>query len=272
MSTREEALKKTRSPEESLKEQGDLLRQMVEEAVRKVLDGTPPSGGKEISSALTATLQPPFLEPEEKGPVVLSQAEEDSRTWGPGINPVAVALKKINRTGGKGAVLFTSSLSGEGSSTVCTRVSKVLAQICSGNILLLDGNVRHPSIHKFFKTGAEPGLMDILTGKFRWEEAVRKSNRLNYYVLPSGGLVENPLFWLGSERMAELLALLKTEFEFVLLDAPPLLENAETELFLPWMEATVLVIKARRTPRETARRAANRLQGYKNFLGAVLNR
>ncbi|MEW6186993.1 MAG: CpsD/CapB family tyrosine-protein kinase, partial [Thermodesulfobacteriota bacterium] len=135
-----------------------------------------------------------------------------------------------------------------------------------------DGNVRHPTIHRFFKTEPEPGLLDILTGKLPWEKALRKSDRVNFYVLPSGSPAASPLFWLGSERMAELLALLKSEFEFVVIDAPPLLESAETELFLPWMEASVLVIKARRTGRETARRAVTRLQGYKNFLGAVLNR
>ncbi|MEW6184839.1 MAG: hypothetical protein AB1585_03765, partial [Thermodesulfobacteriota bacterium] len=139
MSTREEALKKARTPEENLKEQGELLRQMVEEAVRKVLDGADLSRRGEIAPLLNAPLQPPLPEQGQEVPAGLSLDGEGSLPWSQGINPVAVALKKRGRTGGKGAVLFTSSLPGEGTSLVCFRVSRVLAQISSGNILLLDG-------------------------------------------------------------------------------------------------------------------------------------
>ena len=271
MSTKEEALKKAREQREELMGRGESLRQVVEEAVRKALDGalySEEAGG--VSPAFTPPPEPPG---ERKVPAesLFFKEAEHSLWWYKGINSIAVNIKLTMGEGKKGAVLFTSSVSGEGTTTLCSHVSLTMARVSSAQVLLLDCNVQHPEIHKLFNTESVPGLTDILMEKTNWEEAIRKTNLKNYYVLPFGQPIQEPLSLLGSEAMEGLLNVLKTDFDFIFLDAPPILGSAEAEMIVPWVEAAVLVSKAHATRREVALRAVERIIRHREFMGAILN-
>ena len=191
--------------------------------------------------------------------------------WYRGIHSIAINIKRKVGEGKRGAVLFTSSVPGEGTTTLCSNVSLALARVWAGNVLLLDCNAQHPEIHKLFNTEPVPGLTDILMEKINWEEAIRKTNLKNYYVLPFGQSLQEPLPLLGSVAMEWLLNVLKTDFDFIFLDAPPILEGAGAEMIVPWVEAVVLIIKAHSTRREVVMRAAERIIRHKEFIGAILN-
>ncbi len=273
MSTKEEALKKAmEQKEEEIKGRGGSLQQVVEEAVRKALDGVlhPEESGGGASLSFST---PPESPPERKVPVetIFSKEAEHSLWWYKGINSIAVNIKMNIGEGKKGTVLFASSVSGEGTTTVCSNVSLALARICNGNVLLLDCNAQHPEIHKLFNAEPAPGLTDILLENINWEEAIRKTNLKNYYVLPFGQTLPEPLSLLGSEAMEGLLNVLKTDFDFIFLDAPPILGSAETEMIVPWVEASVLIVKAQSTRREVVMRAMERIIRHKEFMGAILN-
>ena len=188
------------------------------------------------------------------------------------IDSIAVRINTRIGEGKKGAVLFASSVSGEGTTTVCSNVALALTRICDGNILLLDGNARHPEIQALFDLDPFPGLTDVLLGNVPWEDAVRISDLKNFYILPFGQPLQQPLPLLGSEGMKELLNALKAEFDFILLDLPPILESPEAEMILPWVEASVLIIRARSTRKEIVRRAAERFISHRAFLGVVFNK
>jgi len=173
--------------------------------------------------------------------------------------------------GKKGAVLFVSSVSGEGTTTICANVARALARVSPGNVLLLDCNAQHPEIHKLFNTESGPGLIDILQGKSNWGDVIRRSTVKNFYILPFGQSISEPLSILGSGGMEELLTVLKANFDFILLDAPPILGSSEAEMIAPWVEAMVLVIKAQATRREVVLRAVERMVQYKEFMGAIFN-
>lgn len=271
MSTKEEALKKVMEQKESLKGQGDSLQKMVEDAVRKALDGVPYSAESGLSPRSFAPRMESYSEQRISVESVLPKETEHSLWWIRGINPIAIGVKRKMREGEGGAVLFASSVSGEGTTTICSNVSLSLAKGCPGKVLLLDCNAQHPEVHKLFNIETVPGLIDILTEKIRWEDAVRKSNLTNYYVLPYGQPVQEPLSILGSERMTGLLNVLKINFDFLFLDAPPILVSAEAEMIMPWVEAAVLIIKAHASRREVVKQAVDRLLEHKTFLGAVLN-
>jgi protein-tyrosine kinase len=271
LSTKEEALKKAREQKEELIGRGESLRQVVEEAVRKALDGalySEEAGGH--SPAFTTPPEPPR---ERKGPVesIFFKEVAHSSWWTKGVNSIAVNIKLTLGEGKKGAVLFTSSVSGEGTTTLCSHVSLTMARVSSGQVLLLDCNAQHPEIHKLFNTESAPGLTDILMEKTNWEDAIRKTNLNNYYVLPFGQPIQEPLSLLGSEAMEGLLNVLRTDFDFIFLDAPPILGSVETEMIVPWVEAAVLVIKAHATRREVALRAVERIVRHREFIGAILN-
>jgi capsular exopolysaccharide synthesis family protein len=272
LSTKEEALKKAMEQKEEIKGRGESLQRVVEEAVRRALDGA--LNPEETRGASLPFSTPPEPPPERKVPVetIFSKEAEHSLWWYKGINSIAINIKmNIGEGRGKGAILFASSVSGEGTTTLCSNVSLALARVSPGNVLLLDCNAQHPEIHKLFNAEPNPGLTDILMEKINWEDGIRKSNLKNYFVLPFGQPLQEPLSLLGSEAMEGLLNVLKTDFDFIFLDAPPILGSAETEMIVPWVEALVLIIKAQSTRREVVMRAVERIIRHKELLGAILN-
>lgn len=271
MSTMEEALKKAMEQKEEVRVRGDALQQIVEEAVRKALGGNPKTEETESSPRPFSNRTDSYADRKISVDEVYPKEGGHSLMWHQGINSIAINIKMKIGEGKKGAVLFASSVAGEGTTTICSNVARALAKIHSGNVLLLDCNVQSPEIHKLFRTEASPGLTDILLGKVNWEEAIRKSSVRNFFILPFGQSLPDPLALLGSEGMEGLLNVLKSEFDFIFLDMPPILASAEAEMIVPWVEASVLVIKAQATRREVVMRAVERLIQYKEFTGAVFN-
>lgn len=257
---------------EGLKGRVESLQQVVEKAVRKNLEEDlqpeEPGGGTSLSWETPAET---FLERKAPGETIFFKEPQHSLRWYRGIHSIAITIKRRVGEGKRGTVLFTSSVSGEGTTTLCSNVSLALARVWAGNVLLLDCNAQHPEIHKLFNTEPIPGLTDILMEKINWEEAIRKTDLKNYFVLPFGQSLPEPFPLLGSLAMEWLLNVLKTDFDFIFLDAPPVLEGAGAETIVPLAEAVVLVIKAHTTRREVVMRAAERIIHHKGFLGAILN-
>ena len=247
------------------------LEQVVEEAVRKALDGSLPLEEGKLSPRSFTVRRNTGRGNAFSGKPLLTGDSRQALWRSNEIDSIAGTIKMHLGERQKGAVLFTSSVSGEGTTTICSNVALALTKICPGNILLLDGNVRHPEIHTLFDLDPLPGLTDILSGKINWEDAVRISDLENFFILPFGEPLSAPLSLLGSEEMEQLLNDLKKEFDFILLDLPPVLESDEAVLIAPWMEALVLVIQARATRKEIVMRATERVIRHKGFLGAVFN-
>ena len=248
------------------------LQQAVEEAVRKALDGTLSLDGEDSSPRQSFTVRMNTAPGNAFSGAAFPSGNVEHPLWrSKEIDSIAINLKMQIGEGKKGVVLFTSSVTGEGTTTVCSNVSLALTKICTGNILLLDGNARHPQIHALFDLDPLPGLTEVLLGKIHWEDAVRISDLKNFYILPFGQPLRDPLALLGSEGMEGLLNDLKTEFDFILLDLPPILESAEAEMIAPWVEASVLIIQARATRKEVVMRAVEKFIRHRTFLGAVFN-
>jgi capsular exopolysaccharide synthesis family protein len=272
LSTKEEALKKALEKKEESREEGEDLQQRVEEAVRKA-----------ISDPLTEEVEAPAtvkseedehtegqdMAPDEKE--ILVKEPGGPLSWQGGISGIAINIKLKLGEGGKGAILFVSSVAGEGTTTLCAHVGQALARLVPGKVLLVDGNGRKPEIHKIFKTEAVPGIMEIILGKTTWAEAVRRSTIDNFYILPFGQKPAEPLLILGSRRMGELLKALKENFDLILIDAPPILSSLEAEGIASRVEHIILVIKAQSTRRELVWKAMERLRHYQEFMGAILN-
>lgn len=272
LSTKEEALRKTRGQkDEDVWGRGDALQQTVEEDVRKAFGGARKAEEKGVPDRSFLSSRESYPDRKVLAEEISPKGAAHSIMWLKGIYSIAVNIKLRIGEGKKGAILFASSVSGEGTTTICSHVSLALAKICPGNVLLLDCNAQHPEIHRIFKTEASPGLTDVLMGKINWEEAIRKSTIRNFFVLPFGRSLTEPLTLLGSEAMEGLLGALKSEFDFLILDAPPILGNTEAELIVRWVEASVIVIRGHNTRREVARHAVERMVQHKEFLGAVFN-
>ncbi len=185
-------------------------------------------------------------------------------------------------------ILFTSSSLKEGKSTTVANLAITKAQ--EGNkVLLVNCDLRKPSIFKIFGVTKEPGMTDVILGKTPWKEAVKDISDLmmgkirmddimrtpgleNLHVLTCGGIPPNPAELLSSKGMTDFMKEARKEYDIVLMDCPPLLPVTDAAILAPRVDGVVLVYQAGRIPRNALKRAKTHLENVRaNILGIVLN-
>ena len=165
----------------------------------------------------------------------------------------------------------TSSMRGEGKSTTAVNLSYVLAE--RGNkVLLIDGDLRIPSIAKKMNLPGTPGLTDLLMGKNVDLSSFRSSLLENWYILPSGDIPPNPSELLGSGRMEALLATLKEKFEYIIVDLPPVNIVSDALSISGLITGMIVVIREDYTEKKELERCFRQLKlSDVNVLGCVMN-
>jgi receptor protein-tyrosine kinase len=173
-------------------------------------------------------------------------------------------------------LVVTSSRPMEGKTTVVSNLGLALAEI-GGKVLLIDGDMRRPQLHRIFDQSNAWGLSDLLregraTNELPRDAPVNKTAIAHLYLLPSGVPTEN-IFGLLSLGMSQILSRFREEFDYVLVDAPPCLEFADARNMARYADGLVLVVRANYTGRKTAQAAVQRLDcdGIR-VTGVVLNR
>jgi succinoglycan biosynthesis transport protein ExoP len=170
------------------------------------------------------------------------------------------------------SLLITSSRPNEGKTTVAINLAISLAQL-GQRVLLIDGDLRRPSVHKAFGLREENGLVRYLTGGADWRACVRATSQPGLDVLVCGPLPPNPAELLSSERMRTLIAQASSEYGIVVSDSPPLLNVADSRILATLVEGMVLVVEGGGTPREMVRRSQAAAQHVgANLIGVVLNK
>ena len=174
-------------------------------------------------------------------------------------------------------LVVTSPRPSEGKTIVVSNLGRALAEI-SNKVLLIDGDMRRPQLHKVFDQANSFGLSDILREKNAIDELpldvlVKKTAVPHLYLLPSGAGTDNIFGLLYSGRMSGLLPRFREEFDYVLVDAPPCLEFADARIMAQYAEGLLLVVRANQTDKRTAQAAVQRLQldGIP-VMGVILNR
>lgn len=172
-------------------------------------------------------------------------------------------------------LLVSSAVRGEGKSTVVSNLGAALAEI-EQRVLLIDADMREPRLHEVFNVPNTWGLSDLLREKKTIKnsplEALARHIENGVHVLPSGPGPSSVTNLLYSSRMSELLQRFRSEFDFVLIDTPPILDISDSRILARLADAVILVVRAGRTSREAALAAKNRLltDGVP-VLGMVLN-
>ena len=173
-------------------------------------------------------------------------------------------------TDGSRLVVVSGTESGNGCSWICARMAEVLAAQVSGTVCVVDANLRSPGLHREFGVTNHYGLAEALQVREPVRGFVTQLSRSN--LLSCGNETEKSQTLLGSERMRSLLPELQREFDYVLVDAPPLRAGDDTIMLGRNAEGVVLVLKANASRRETARQAVHALENANvRLLGAVLN-
>ena len=161
---------------------------------------------------------------------------------------------------------------GNGCSWICARMAEVLATQVSASVCVVDANLRTPGLHREFGVSNHYGLTDALQVSEPVRGFITRLARPNLWLLSCGEERKGSRTLLGSDRMRALLPELRREFDYVLIDAPPISAGDESILLGRSAEGVVLVLRANSSRRESARKAVCDLEAASvNVLGAVLN-
>jgi len=168
-------------------------------------------------------------------------------------------------------LLVTSPLAQEGKTTTSVNTAIVLAQR-GARVLMVDADLRRPSIHKAFGVPQRPGLSEYLTGNISACPITPWAQLPNLHVLPSGGSPPHPAELLGSGMMNSILAEWRKEFDHIVIDTPPALSVTDAVLLSVQADSVILVIRSGQTTKQALRRA-RQLLGYVNskIIGVVVN-
>jgi capsular exopolysaccharide synthesis family protein len=167
-------------------------------------------------------------------------------------------------------ILVTSAQATEGKSTVSGNLALSFAQN-DKKVIIVDCDLRKPSIHRKFKLSNLVGISDVLIGETTLEETVQKHND-NFDILTSGKIPPNPSEMLASTAMIELIEKLKDKYDIVVLDSSPLQVVTDAQILSTKVDGTILVVRAERTKKESIIDAKNILTKVgANIIGTVLH-
>src|SRR5262249_25082943 len=140
-------------------------------------------------------------------------------------------------------------------------------------VLLIDADLRRPSVHKTLGMGPRSGLSNVLTGSATLEQAITVSPILpNLSILPAGSPPPNPAELLASAQMKDVLQEMREQFDHVVIDTPPTLSVTDAVVLSPRVDAIVLVIRSGQTTEQALRRARDILmQVNAHVTGVLLN-
>lgn len=165
----------------------------------------------------------------------------------------------------------TSSMRGEGKSTTAVNLSYVLAEKGSP-VLLIDGDLRIPSIAKKMRIDSSPGLTDLLMGHGAHMPDFRSTLLDNWFILPSGDIPPNPSELLGSRRMEYILKNLRESFDYIIIDLPPVNIVTDALSIASLITGMVVVVREDYTEKKELERCFRQLQlSNVNVLGCILN-
>jgi capsular exopolysaccharide synthesis family protein len=168
--------------------------------------------------------------------------------------------------------MVTSALPQEGKTTTSINTAVVLAQK-GVRVLLIDADLRRPSIHKTLGMGPHSGLSNVLTGSTTLDEAIVRTALLpNLFVLPAGTPPPNPAELLASSNMRDVLQQLREHYDHVVIDTPPSLSVTDAVVLSPRADAVILVIRSGQTSKTALRRSRDILfQVNAKLVGVLLN-
>jgi capsular exopolysaccharide synthesis family protein len=209
-------------------------------------------------------------------PLVDALEEKDSE-W---VKPLAVeafyqlvASLRYSSQDPPRTIAFTSADQGDGKSTVAMNTAINLGQM-KARVLVIDADLRRPSMHKKFNLHNDLGLSDVLVGVAQFEDAVRPTSQPNVFLLSSGRTAPNPVALLQSDALDGVLRRARERFDFVIVDGPAMRSIVDGVVLGIKTEGTVLVISSSSSEGRAVRGAIEKLRAVAaiNFLGVVLNR
>jgi capsular exopolysaccharide synthesis family protein len=169
------------------------------------------------------------------------------------------------------SLLFTSANPSEGKSTTAAHLATSIAEI-GKKVLLIDADLRRPTVHTNFNLSSDRGLSDVLMGKLPWRDAIIRVGPQELYMMPAGQASRHASDLIGG-GISDLLEKVYSDFEMIIIDAPSMLGCPESQQMAALADSVVVVVKARSTTSKELTRTLSALQRARaNILGLVINK
>ena len=179
-------------------------------------------------------------------------------------------IKRVESGRAVRAIVITSPNKGDGKSLTAANLALTMAQEFQQRVLLIDGDLRRPAVHRLFGVADRPGLTDVLMGGVELNQALVNVEHHHLTLLPAGAIPSHPAELLGSAAMRRVLDTLRTRFDRILIDMPPVAPLADLHILAPMADGLLMIVRAGVTPRPAIERALAGLDTAK-VLGLVLN-
>ena len=168
-------------------------------------------------------------------------------------------------------IVVTSAVAAEGKTVGSLNLATALAETGS-RVLLLEADLRHPRCHRTLGVNADRGLSSVLDGQEELESVIHALDAPPLFFVPAGSLPRNPADLVSSPRMRQALERLRSQYDFVIIDTPPVLPVTDAVVLAREADAVVLVVKGHGTPSALVREARDRLlMAGAPLLGVVVN-
>jgi capsular exopolysaccharide synthesis family protein len=179
-------------------------------------------------------------------------------------------IKRSEGTRSIRTMVVTSPSKGDGKSLTAANLALTMGQEFQQRILLVDADLRRPTIHRLFGFEEGPGLADVLMGGAELDQVLVPLAEYHLTVLPAGTLPSHPAELLGSSAMRRVLDALRARFDRILIDMPPVAPLADLHIVAPLVDGLLMIVRAGITPKPAIERALAGLDVSK-VLGLVLN-
>ena len=215
------------------------------------IDDAPPTRAYELDRHLVAALAPTCL------------AAEQYRS-------LRTRIKRAEANRSIRTMVITSPSKGDGKSLTAANLALTMGQEFQQRILLMDADLRRPTVQTLFGLGDGPGLSDVLMGGVELDDVLVTLPEYHVTLLPAGTPPSHPAEMLGSASMRRVLDTLRTQFDRILIDMPPVAPLADLQIVAPLVDGVLMIVRAGVTPKPAIEQALAGLDMSK-VLGLVLN-
>lgn len=183
---------------------------------------------------------------------------------------LGISLQNLRRERSLKKVLITSTIPQEGKSTVSANLACTLARTTQRRTLLLEGDVRRPSLSQMFGVGTHPGLCECLQDDRNLVNSVYYLEAPGFWFLPAGSAPNHPLELLQSGRLAATMDQLTAWFDWIIIDSPPVMPLADTSVWMRQADGILLVLRQGTTEKGQLQSGLEAIE-RKKLIGALLN-
>lgn len=170
-------------------------------------------------------------------------------------------------------ILVTSTTKNEGKTTIATNLAVNFAQIDNKKVLIIDCDLRNPSVHKEFDISNIKGVSDLLLEEKNILNYIKQTDVKNLHIITAGAIPPNPSEMLSSNKMREFIEIIKEEYDYVFIDTPPIGMVTDAGILASFVDGTVMVVRSESVEIKAIQDAKKKLKAVNaNIIGAILNR